>query len=136
MGSLKIKLDCRVDGPLSNGEAEKAALEWAEATARRLGDEGVDLLKAFPMNKTGRARGGFQSELKAVSTSPTRVVIRGPQDRGVVWSSWLEGTSTRNSSTGFKGYHLFRKTRLQLDKMAPGVGQEELEKYLPRMGGE
>jgi hypothetical protein len=134
MGTLKIKVDCRTEGPMSNGEAEKAAQEWAVNTTQALADKGVELLRAFPMNKTGRARGGFQSALKVVRKSPTMAVIPGPQVRGVVWAPWLEGKSKRNSGK-FKGYGLFRKTRTALGKLAPGIAQAELEKVLPRMGG-
>lgn len=136
MGTLKIRVDCRVSGPLANGEADKAAQEWATNTTQALGDKGVELLRAFPMDKTGRARGAFQAALKTTRISPTETRISGPQERGVAWATWLEGTSKRNESTGFKGYHLFRKTRLALSKMAPDIAQAELEKVLPRMGGE
>jgi hypothetical protein len=30
-------------------------------------------------------------------------------DRGVIYGPWLEGTSWRNSTTRFKGYHAFRE---------------------------
>ena len=136
-GSLKIKVDCRVEGPLANGEAEKAAQEWATNTTQAIADEGAELLRTFPgMDKTGRARGGFQQGLKTKRVSPTETRITGPQQRGVAWATWLEGTTKRNESTGFAGYHLFRKTRLQLSKMAPGIADEQLQKVLPRMGGE
>ena len=135
MGTLKIKVDCRTEGPIANGEAEKAAQDWATNTTQAIADKGVELLRAFPMNKTGRARGGFQGALKTTRVSPTLVRIAGPQQRGVAWSPWLEGTSKRNQDGKFKGYHLFRKTRLQLQKMAPDIAQAELEKVLPRMGG-
>lgn len=135
MGTLRVRVDCRVEGPLSNGDADKAAEQWATNTTQALADKGVELLRAFPMNKSGRAHGGFENALKVVRNSPTQTRIPGPQDRGVAWASWLEGTSKRNSSTKFGGYGLFRKTRLQLQKMAPDIAQAELEKVLPRMGG-
>ena len=135
-GQLKIRVDCRVEGPLANGEAEKAAQDWATNTTQAIGDKGVELLRAFPMNKTGRARGGFQRALKTVRKSATQVDIPGPSQRGVVFSPWLEGTSQRNQSAHFKGYHLFRKARTQLNKLAPDIAQKELDKVLPRMGGE
>lgn len=135
MGTLKIKVDCRTSGPLSNGEAEKAAQDWATNTTQAIADKGVELLRAFPMNKTGRAHGGFQSALKVVRKSPTMAVIPGPQQRGVAWAPWLEGKSKRNQDGKFKGYGLFRKTRTALNKLAPGIAQAELEKVLPRMGG-
>lgn len=31
-------------------------------------------------------------------------------DDGIVYGPWLEGTSSRNMTTRFKGYHIFRRT--------------------------
>lgn len=151
MGTLKIKVDCRTEGPLSNGEAEKAAQDWATNTTQAIADKGVEMLRGwtwdrgggqgrdtsgrFTRRESGRARGAFRAALKTVRKSPTQVNIPGPQQRGVAWSPWLEGITRRNESTGFKGYHLFRETRKQLNKLAPDIAQTELEKVLPRMGG-
>ena len=136
MGTLKITARCQVSGPLGDGTAIKAAEQWAEKTSQALADEGAAMLRAFPMNKTGRARGGFQANLKVMRKSPTEVRIPGPQEKGVAWSPWLEGTSKRNQSANFKGYHLFRKTRTELSKKAPEIGQKVLNELLPEMGGD
>lgn len=132
---MKVTVDCRVSGPLADGTADKAAEDWATATTQAIADEGVALLRAFPMNKSGRAAGQFKDSLRTERVSPTAVWIPGPMERGVAWSPWLEGTSTRNEGNQFKGYHLFRKTRLALSKSAPAIAQAELEKVLPLMGG-
>lgn len=134
-GQLKITARCQVSGPIADGTAARACEDWARNTSQALGDEAVTMLRAVPMNKSGRARGGFQSALKTVRKSSTQVDIPGPMQRGVVWSPWLEGTSKRNSSTRFKGYHLFRKTRTALTAKAPQIGQEQLDKLMPEIGG-
>lgn len=136
MGTLKITIDCAVSGPLGDGRAIELAGKWAENTSQALGDEAVRLLRAFPMNKTGRAHGAFENALKVERRSPSETRVQGPQQRGVAWASWLEGTSKRNESTHFKGYHLFRKTRKQLQDKAPEIGQHELDALLGEMGGE
>ena len=132
--TLKVTVDAMVTGPLANGDADRALQDWAANTAKALGDEGVTALQAFPMDKTGRAHGGFQANLHNITQGP-EATIPGPMIRGVTWAPWLEGTSKRNTSTGFGGYHLFRKTRTDLQKRAPQVGQEELDKIMPRLGG-
>ena len=136
MGTLKVTVDCRVSGPLVSGDADKAAQEWAKNTTQALADKGVELLRAFPMNKSGRAHGDFENALRTTRVSPTQTRIPGPQDKGVTWAPWLEGTSKRNADTGFKGYGLFRKTRLQLQKLAPQIAQEQLDKVIGQMGGD
>lgn len=134
-GTFKVEIRPEVTGPLADGTADRALQDWAQNTARALGDEGVKLLRRFPMNKTGRAHGAFQAALHVLHDGP-QARIPGPQFEGITWSPWLEGTSKRNESTGFKGYHLFRKTRLELQKRAPEIGQRELDKIMPRLGGD
>ena len=136
MGSLKVTVDCRVSGPLASGEADKAAEAWARNTTQALAEAGVALLGAFPMDKSGRGTGGFRQNLKITRVSPTLARIPGPTVRGVVFAPWLEGTSKRNEENKFKGYHLFRATRLTLSRMAPQVAQAELDMLLPGIGGE
>ena len=134
-GTFKLELRPEVTGPIADGRADRALQDWAEATAKALGEEGVRLLRAFPMNKSGRARGGFQENLKVLQDGP-EARIPAPMIQGVTWGPWLEGTSERNTSTRFKGYHLFRKTRQELQRRAPEIGQRELDKIMPRLGGD
>lgn len=136
MGTLKVAMTLDVSGPLADGRAIDAAEKWQENTSRALGEEGVRLLRAVPMDKSGRSHGAFRDALKVVRQSPSEVRVPGPQVRGVVWSSWLEGTSRRNESTKFRGYHLFRAARLALEKQAPEIGQAELDKLMAEIGGE
>ena len=135
-GVLKIQAQAVITGPIGDGTAIAACEEWAEAVTGKLGDRAVELLREVPMNKTGRARGGFQEALHTVRKSRVQVNVPGPMERGVTWAPWLEGTSTRNRSTKFRGYHLFRDTRSQLDEEAPQIGQQVLEELLPEIGGD
>ena len=133
MGSLKVTVSMDVKGPLADGTADRALSDWAQNTAAALGKEGVELLRAFPMNKTGRARGGFENSLHVLQRGPS-AQIPGPMIRGVAWAPWLEGKSKRNRSTSFRGYHLFRDTRALLQQRAAEIGQAELDKVMERIG--
>lgn len=42
-------------------------------------------------------------------------------DGDVIYGAWLEGTSSRNQTTRFKGYSMWRKTEQYLQKAAPQV---------------
>ena len=134
-GSLKIDLKLDASGPLADGAAQKLVGDWTEATTQALGDAGVEMLRAVPMNKSGRSTGAFRSQLRTVRKSPTQVDVPGPSIKGQVWTPWLEGTSQRNQGSKFKGYHLFRKTRDELQCRAPGIAEAELQKYIGEMGG-
>ena len=136
-GVLKVEISANVKGPLADGTAERALNDWSQAVAKRLGDEGVKLLGDFPMDKGGHghSHGGFKANLKVLQDGP-QARIPGPMIKGVTWAPWLEGTSKRNESTRCGGYHLFRKTAQQLRKRSTEIGQQELDKILPRLGGD
>lgn len=134
MGSLKVDVRANVRGPLA-GNADQVLQEWARQTAKALAQDAAEALRQFPMDKTGRAHGGFAGNIR-VREHGSEAVIRGPQIKGVTWAPWLEGTSRRNESTPFRGYHLFRKTRLATQRHAELTGQEQLGRLLPRLGGE
>lgn len=136
MGTLKIELRLDVSGPLADGRAEQAVEQWQERTTQALADEAVQMLGDWPMDKTGRSTGRFRANLREVRDSPSSMTVPGPMIRGVTWAPWLEGTSTRNRSTPFRGYHLFRKTRRDLDQRAAEIGERILADVIAEMGGE
>ena len=148
-GSFRVEADVEGHGPLFTGEADKLLKEWARNTAKALADEGAEKLRAWNFDKgvrgrdargrftheaSGRSRGGFRANINVITDGPV-ARIPGPMITGVVWAPWLEGTSKRNNSTGFKGYHMFRDTAKGLRERASEVGQDELDKILPRLGG-
>ncbi len=133
-GRLEVIASVSATGPLADGTAEQAVKDWLDASVQAIAREGVGLLRNFPMNKTGRATGAFQANLHILRRGPD-AVIPGPMIKGVTWGPWLEGVSKRNRSTRFKGYHLFRLTRDELQRRAPGIAERELAKYIGEMGG-
>jgi len=131
---MEVIASVSATGPLADGAAEDAVTRWLDASVQATAREGVGLLRNFPMNKTGRATGAFQANLHVLRRGPD-AVIPGRMIKGVTWVPWLEGVSKRNRSTRFKGYHLFRQTRDELQRRAPAIAEAELAKYIGRMGG-
>lgn len=133
-GKLAVTASVGVSGPLAEGTSAEILDRYAADVRQAIGDRAVRLLGAVPMDKSGRAHGNFRAHLRAVPRGNT-VAVPGPMIKGQVWSPWLEGTSKRNESTGFPGYRLFRRTRLELDRQAGPIAEDVLEKYLPQLGG-
>ena len=131
-GSLKVEIATGAYGPLFDGTASRVLDEFDRDVTQKIADKGVEYLKAWPF-KSERG-GGFQANLKTVRRG-SAVKIPGPTIRGVTWAPWLEGNSKRNSSTRFGGYKLFAKTAKRLDGEARQIAEDELKKYLPRLGG-
>ena len=56
-------------------------------------------------------------------------------DRGVIYGPWLEGTSSRNQTTRFKGYAAFRRAFAEAKEYAQLMTNKIVSKYLGGMGG-
>ena len=49
-------------------------------------------------------------------------------DSGVRYGAWLEGVSSRNQTTRFKGYHSFAKTVQFLQKESPRIVEKRIKR--------
>jgi hypothetical protein len=50
-------------------------------------------------------------------------------DRGVVYGPWLEGDGSRNRTTRFKGYRLWRRARQSAEKAVPRLARPILARF-------
>ncbi len=53
----------------------------------------------------------------------------------LIYGPWLEGTSSRNDSTRFKGYAVFRQATDQLQSKALDIAREYAAKAVARLNG-
>lgn len=56
-------------------------------------------------------------------------------ESNVIYGPWLEGDSSRNAITRFKGYQSFRKTAQWLQSQARAVATKHVNKYVRKMNG-
>ena len=54
-------------------------------------------------------------------------------DGKVVYGAWLEGTSSRNAASQFKGYASFRKTKDWMQKHVVGIRKKFEKEYVRRL---
>lgn len=133
--SMTVTAYLIASGPLMDGTADGVLDELRDTIAKRGAEWAKEQLELVPMDKTGRAHGAFQENLHVVQRS-AGYAVPAPMISGVVWGPWLEGSSKRNTSTRFKGYHLFRDVREELrDGKAQEIADKALEEFLPRLGG-
>lgn len=130
MGELKINLGASVGGPIADGSAQQALIQWLDASKKDVADLAVDQLRSTKMDKTGRGTGHYQSEIKQSVLTFNDILIDDP----VIYGPWLEGTSQRNDSTRFKGYHLWRQTSQKIAQQAGDIAQKKLDTFKGRMG--
>lgn len=56
-------------------------------------------------------------------------------DSNVVYGPWLEGVSSRNETSRFKGYRMFRNAFQQLQGLTQSILQKWVKKAVDKLGG-
>jgi hypothetical protein len=126
-----------IKGPLFDGTASAAAADFTRVLAAELAEVAQTWVKLDTerMTKSGSDTGAAAAGVK-VAGSGANWVVSGGISKGVYAWPWLEGTSRRNRSTQFRGYHSFRRTRLRLRRQTSALAELRMQPYLQRMGGE
>lgn len=132
MPTTRVKLE----GPLFTGEAQKAADEFLAELSFQVTLSGQLMIKteAQGFDKSGRNSGAAADGVELVGQG-ANYVIRGGIRAGQYSWPWLEGTTQRNTTTQFKGYKTFSRTRARMRKQVTPFAQAELEKFVAAMGG-
>jgi len=103
----------RMEGPLFNGQADSASDALCDDMSRDVAQRGVDMVRANLDGVLKHPTGRYRSSIVSTRVNPSRIT-----DGGSVYGPWLEGTSSRNRTTRFKGYSTFRRTAQQLGATA------------------
>ncbi len=140
--ALAIKVQAR--GPLFR-VGSKVFNEGIQGAVRELVDAGTERLNetlrprpagvylSVAQARTGQASTGhYRRSIHPVVKHLHGVIT----DGGVVYGPWLEGVSSRNQRTRFKGYASFRKTAQWLRRhKAKDVLKKHIGRAVRRMGG-
>lgn len=139
---IGISATHKTSGPLFTGIPENILNKHVRNAVEELIEKGEEMLattlsprpKGVYLSKseaqpgkhsTGNYRRNLESKVSGISG-----VIH---DNGVVYGPWLEGTSSRNQTTRFKGYTSFRKTRDKMDGMAQGLLETHIKKAVSEL---
>lgn len=125
-------VDTTISGPLYDGRAQAAVDDFLENTTRETAELGVNEVQARLRQVTKDGTGYYRGHVVTDRVSGDWAVT----DGGVVYGPWLEGTSSRNKSTRFKGYQTFRRTRQWLEGKVDSIAGTNLSRHVKQMGGE
>lgn len=93
-----------------------------EDSGRDVAQEAYDLVRQR-LNQVLKHPTGYYESRVMVSNQSSGVAV---SDGGVIYGPWLEGTSSRNDRTRFKGYHTFRQVLQQMDKKAENIAEQSI----------
>lgn len=112
-------------GPMFSGKTAVAMHTYADQVGYKVATYAEDMVQERLRQVLQHPTGYYQSRI-SVDRAGTGYRV---SDGGVVYGPWLEGTSSRNQSTRFKGYSTFRRTKALVDRKAPQIAAELLTRY-------
>lgn len=112
-------------GPIFDGRALVAAHAFVEDAKAEIAKQGAEDVRAALTPGHGYRSGYYRSQVHATGDKVT--------DGGVIYGPWLEGVGSRNATTRFKGYRIWRTTKQALQQKVVPIAERLLPKYLERM---
>jgi hypothetical protein len=118
-----------VQGPLFDGTAQRELVAFANTMVAAVADAAVEMVRDRLRSVLQHPTGRYEKAIHAVPSGDSFRLT----DSDVVYGPWLEGVSSRNRTTRFKGYSTFRKVRDELAQRAPSIAEKVLPPFLERM---
>ena len=125
-------IDVTLTGPVFDGRAAVASTALLGDIVAEVTAEGYALVMGH-LNRSIRHPTPYY-ETQVTTDRPGAAEAR-VHDRGVVYGPWLEGVSSRNQTTRFKGYHSFRLATQDLERRVPDLAGAAVRRHLAAMGG-
>lgn len=126
---MSLDIDMKLSGPFITGHApeiiDQLMAEATEEVGRAAYAEVATNLDRSIRNPTPY----YETQITLDTVGHDRKI----HDRGVIYGSWLEGTSSRNQSTRFKGYASFRRAWQKIQRDAPLIADAAIRRGLARL---
>ena len=127
-----MSVETTMTGPLYDGKARAAVEDFLDETPRELAELGVNEVQSRLGQVLEHPTGHYKSKIVTDRARGDWEVT----DGGVTYGPWLEGLSSRNKTSRFKGYQTFRKTKQWLESRVETVGDANLGRHIKQMGGD
>jgi hypothetical protein len=112
-----IDLDVAMRGPLFRGEMPARIRRITEEAKRSVAAAAMEALHRRMDTMFKRPTPYYETQV-IMERQVDDLVIH---DRKIVYGPWLEGVGTRNRSTRFKGYRIWRNTKTEIADRAPAI---------------
>lgn len=130
---IKIDVAAEVRGIVLEGRGGPVMREFFDKAKTLVAKSGEDELRQRATSAPRHPKGRFAGAIVTKDFAKGRTVMADyPQ---TLYGPWLEGTSTRNTSTRFKGYRMFKLTRGRLRKNVGPLVQELFEQAVRKLQG-
>lgn len=126
--NVTTQFDVRLSGPVFDGSFAGEARRAIEELEQEIGDEAVDRIQERLDTVLKNPTGFYRAHVRAHPVGEVVTI----DDSNVRYGPWLEGVSSRNQSTSFKGYATFRKVFAELDQEVPRLADRVFARYVRR----
>lgn len=117
-----IDAEVDVSGPIF-GQIDGTVNRAIEASNEKVGQELVSQVRLRLDKVLKDPSGHYESRIDYTALQGTTLIT----DSGVVYGAWLEGTSSRNATSRFKGYSTFRRVTQQMQDDVPDIVDDEMK---------
>jgi hypothetical protein len=130
---MEISVDVDPSGALLSGVARRVLDEALSYALTQAGQEASERIHRILDERIVHPTPYYETQI-TTDVAPGHVRIH---DRGVSYGPWLEGISSENTRSRFKGYKAFGSTLDYLveSSRAQVIVQQALDRYLARIGG-
>jgi len=126
---MTMTFDVTVSGPLFGGQFPRIIKDISEDARREVGNAALERVQFILDKNIKHPTPYYETQIIQQAQGRYEVV----HDRGIIYGPWLEGTSSRNSSTRFKGYASFRKATQDVEALVPGILERVIAKNIGRL---
>lgn len=119
--SFDTDVTVRLDGKLFDNP-EPAVDDAVRDIEETLADEAADMIRARLKTVLKHPTGRYMRSIQVVQKGSMAEV----NDSGIVYGPWLEGVSSRNTRSRFKGYATFRRTKQELAQRADTLAEDRV----------
>jgi len=121
-----------ITGPLLRSDVSPRIHRAVTKIIREVSYAGEDNVQAQLVPGHGVQSGRFRFYVRGKLTKSLHgAIFAGDYVKG----AWLEGTSSRNQTSRFKGYAMFRKGRDRTDKQVQAIGDAIFKGLVAELGG-
>jgi len=124
-----VDIEVTISGPLFDGTAERELEAFSTEAERTIAERGVNEVKGYLDSVLRNPTGNYSRHIRTERQRDDMAVT----DSKIVYGPWLDGTSSRNARTRFKGYATFRMVRQQLDAKSVHIADGLLDNHISRM---
>ncbi len=124
-----MSIQIKKSGGVVSGKAKVVISNAIEEVNEDIGQEAYNRVQQLLGASLKSPTGYYQSQIVTNVQSNTLEI----SDGGIVYGPWLEGTSSRNETTGFKGYHTFRTVMQEMEKSADKIADKAIGKAVKRL---